>query len=242
MATEKRWTKAQKYERSHWDRVAQELASDERSLEWYNWRANRMTALLSQYVPALNLADAAVLEVGSGPVGTVSFLKARERHAIDPLSSFYEQKPALIQLRDRQVTYLTGGGESLPFEDGKFSLVIIDNVIDHTKSPETVLREIRRVLRPGSVLYLSVNVRTNWGLCVRRAMEVFEVDPGHPHSYSRETARRMIERAEFEILHEEMEHFETARKKEREAGHLRNRIKLLLGVYDVLYEAFARRQ
>lgn len=240
MATEKRWTKAQEYERSHWSRVSQEVASDEKSLAWYQWRADRLTERLKKHAPTLNLPESSVLEVGSGPVGTVSFLKARERHAIDPLSSFYEQQPSLIKLRDQHVRYLTGGGESLPFDNVTFSLVIIDNVIDHTKSPDAVLQEIRRVLKAQGVLYLSVNVRTSWGLFVRQAMEVLEVDKGHPHSYSRETARRMIEHAQFEILHEEIEDFETARKKEREEGHLRNRVKLILGVYDVLFEVIAR--
>lgn len=72
------------------------------------------------------------LEIGSGPIGIVNFLEWGERYAIDPLEHFYRQRQSLIKLRKAGSTYLPGMGEHLPFGDASFSLVIIDNVIDHT--------------------------------------------------------------------------------------------------------------
>ena len=88
---------------------------------------------------------------------------ADERYAIDPLEHFYATRPTLVALRRPGVTYLDGTGERLPFDDATFSLVIIDNVIDHTYAPERILREIQRILQPDGHLYLSVNVHTRWG-------------------------------------------------------------------------------
>jgi SAM-dependent methyltransferase len=146
-----------------------------------------------------------VLEIGSGPVGTISHLPWGERYAVEPLEAYFASQPELIRHRNPEVRYLEGSGERLPFEAGFFSLVICENVLDHTRSPAQVLAEARRVLAPRGFLFLSVNIHTGWGRLVRRAMEAFRIDKGHPHSYSRYTLRRLLEAGGYEVLHEEWE-------------------------------------
>jgi SAM-dependent methyltransferase len=41
------------------------------------------------------------------------------------------------------------GGESLPFPDESFDLVVSDNVLEHLEDPTQVFSEVQRVLRPG---------------------------------------------------------------------------------------------
>lgn len=236
-----RWNKAQAYERDHWRRVAQEATSKRGTLEWYGWRADRLREIAQKHAPQLKLDTARVLEIGSGPVGTISYFKAANRDAIDPLNDYYESQPALLEYRDPNVRYKNSSGETLPYEDASFSLVIIDNVIDHTQSPEQVLGEIHRVLIPNGVIYLSVNVRTSWGLKVRYLMELVEFDKGHPHSYSKCSARKLVERNGFATLHDMCESTEVARAKERQEGDFKSKVKLALGVYDILYEVLAQR-
>jgi ubiquinone/menaquinone biosynthesis C-methylase UbiE len=50
------------------------------------------------------------------------------------------------------------GGETLPFEDASFDVVLCDNVVDHALDPRGILKEIARVLKPGGTLYFEVNV------------------------------------------------------------------------------------
>jgi len=242
VTTEERWAKAQKYERDHWAELAQELAASAKDLSWYEWRAKRLTERLASHAPDLKPDEFRILEVGSGPVGTVTYMQGTHRCAIDPLSDFYGTNPSLIELRTEQVQYDQGSGEELPYSDGEFNAVIIDNVIDHTHSPGKVMSEIHRVLVSGGALYFSVNVHTQWGLTVRRMMERFQLDKGHPHSYTPAGARALVEAQPFDVVFEDMEDFKVARQKELEAARLRNYGKIALGIYDVIYEVIALRR
>lgn len=47
------------------------------------------------------------------------------------------------------------GAEKLPFEDGAFDLVVLNDVIEHVRDQRRSLREIIRVLKPGGRLYYS---------------------------------------------------------------------------------------
>lgn len=56
---------------------------------------------------------------------------------------------------------LVGGrGDELPFADESFDLVVSIWVLEHLRSPESVLREVLRVLRPGGhFVFLTPNLR-----------------------------------------------------------------------------------
>lgn len=46
--------------------------------------------------------------------------------------------------------------DHLPFGDGEYDTVVLDNVLEHLADPAPLLGEIRRVLRPGGAVVLGV--------------------------------------------------------------------------------------
>src|SRR6266581_7684501 len=159
MATNARWAEAQRYERGFWEGLARRIETGARGqLDWYGWKARELEKRVFRWMGESDRAKAKVLEIGSGPIGIVSGLNWGERFAVDPLEGFYKNRDSLVALRNPSVKFLEGVGEDLPFDDGMFSLAIVDNVIDHTRSPSRILEEVHRVLKSGGYMYLAVNV------------------------------------------------------------------------------------
>jgi SAM-dependent methyltransferase len=220
-----RWTQAQAYEQAFWEKLGDDMEAGTRDrLDWYEWRAGQLRQRLAAVEdPAPRRGR--ILEIGSGPVGIVNFLEGEARYAVDPLEHFYRTRPSLVGLRRPGVTYLDGAGEQLPVEDSSCSLVIIDNVIDHTYAPRKILDEIQRVLMPDGRLYLSVNVHTAWGARLHDVLAVLGIDKGHPYTFTSSTLRELLAAAGFTILAEQVDEYERARETDRRSPHLRDRMK-----------------
>lgn len=89
-------------------------------------------------------SDMNVLDVGAG-AGIVSQMNfrgmVRKVCGVD-LDPRVTDNPHLDEGR-------VASAESLPYADGTFDLVFSDNVLEHLDAPETVFREVNRVLRSG---------------------------------------------------------------------------------------------
>ena len=96
-----------------------------------------------------------ILEVGSGAHGIVFGLGSGFAIGVDPLAAHYKQLFPKLQADSQTVAAI---GEELPFPDAAFDVVLTDNVIDHAEQPLRILDEIVRVLKPGGLLYFTVNV------------------------------------------------------------------------------------
>ncbi|HET7708189.1 MAG TPA: class I SAM-dependent methyltransferase [Sphingomicrobium sp.] len=100
-------------------------------------------------------ADSSVLEVGSGAHGLIFYFDGGRKVGIDPLADQYRE---LFPAWQGRATTIAAYGEELPFEDSSFDFVLCDNVVDHAESPRRIVAEIARVLKPGGLLYFTVNI------------------------------------------------------------------------------------
>jgi ubiquinone/menaquinone biosynthesis C-methylase UbiE len=244
MASKKRWKQAQEYERSFWHSASDKAGSDSAvDFSWYGWRANNVLNLIKKAIPDATPAftDAKVLEVGSGPVGTVSFFDAAERYALDPLSDFYSTQPALIKQRNPDVQYRTAQGESLQFDNAYFDLVIIENVIDHVENPDKVMMEINRVLKPGAILFLTVNLHPFYGFILHEIVSKLKIDRGHPHTFTIPKIRRFLKKLGFDILYDEWEDYKACRAKDLESNSSKDRLKGRFGLSEFLFTSVSRK-
>ena len=236
-----RWREAQQYEQAFWQRLGEDIETGSREhLDWYKWRADRLEDRLANAVMDRS-PSAKVLEIGSGPIGIVNFMQWGHRYAIDPLEHFYRSKPALVALRKNNVTYLDGTGERLPFDEGTFTLVIIDNVIDHTSAPAIVLQQISRVLAPQGYLYLSVNVHTRWGALLHECLAGLHIDKGHPHTFTSDTLRQLLKAHGFIPQIEQVEDYMKSRGADRTSPRLTDRIKGYTGMSEFSHGVVCRK-
>jgi ubiquinone/menaquinone biosynthesis C-methylase UbiE len=235
-----RWQRAQEYEEGFWRRLGENIeAGTHEQLGWYRWRADRLVERLAAAGGSVPRSGK-VLEIGSGPIGIVNFLGWGERYAIDPLEHFYRTRPSLTGLRQPGVTYLDGSGERLPFEDRSFELVIIDNVIDHTFSPRTILEEIRRVLHPEGYLFLSVNVHTRWGAWLHDLLARLGIDRGHPYTFTSAILRQVLAAHHFAILTEQVEDYGAAKRADLQSCGLKPKVKGAVGLSEFSHSVVCR--
>ncbi|OPY51555.1 MAG: 23S rRNA (uracil(747)-C(5))-methyltransferase [Methanosaeta sp. PtaU1.Bin060] len=106
---------------------------------------------------------ARVLDVGTGP-GVIALLLADMGHSVTGLDRSEEMLKMARKNAKRlglSVDFKQGDAESIPFEDQSFDVVVNRYVLWTVPHPERVLREWKRVLRPGGRL---VVVDGNWYL------------------------------------------------------------------------------
>lgn len=174
--SEKRWKIAQKYEKTWWENISNEI-----NLEFYERFAAEAVTLLKPFITLDK--EKYVLEIGSGAAGIITFINSNYKFAIDPLEDFYSTIPIFTSIRDIRVKYSKAMAEDMPFIDEYFDLIIIDNVLDHCENPDRVIQEMRRILKPEGIIYFRQNTYHFWGKLIRSLMETLKIDKGHPYTF-----------------------------------------------------------
>jgi SAM-dependent methyltransferase len=207
--------------------------------------SRRVREILEAFQPIKS--DARVIEVGSGAHGLIFYFGSQHGIGVDPLAVSYR---SLFPRWQSCATTVAAVGESLPFADQSFDVVICDNVVDHAESPAMIVRELVRILVSGGLLYFTVNVHhpvyavaagvhSSW-----RAVGVpYEVGPFADHTthLTVDAAERLFQRLPLRILSAKNDVDEArARARKQPPRHVGDRLKRVF-FKNALYEVVARR-
>ena len=123
-------------------------------LRSHSWRTvENSAAYLAPYL----VPGATILDVGCGP-GTITIdfaTRVAPAHVIgmDSSTEIIEKATLLAAERDvGNVEFVTGNAYELPYADGTFDIVHAHQVLQHVSNPVAMLRELRRVRKPGGVV------------------------------------------------------------------------------------------
>ena len=225
MIDQSKWAIAQAHEKEHWVKNHERYASDDFRMK-QRLKAEQNERWISQFIELRE--DSRILEIGGAGEPIIDFFSRGRLTSLDPLNDFYsEQFPNLL---DPKVRRVSAAAEDIPFEDRFFDLIMIHNVLDHTRNPSQVMRELSRCLRVGGILVLSVNT---FPVCWVWGRKLFPLLGGrdhllHPHSFSVGKVFRDLRRAGFETLDAKLDLFVPEKWEDQKTGRMRRKAYSLL--------------
>lgn len=190
------WKRSQEAEKAFWNK--ERYTRSHFSKDY--WESE-----LKNYCGKIKMDDFAgkdVLEIGCGPKGMIHFISAKKKVGLDPLIEKYKE---LDILEDGDVTHMVGVGEKIELADKVFDVVICFNVLDHSRIPEDVLKEIYRVLKPRGKLLFHSHCVAWWVGPVRFLLRY--IDKPHPWHFFPREIREMIKAAGFKSNFESVSNF-----------------------------------
>lgn len=99
------------------------------------------------------------VEIGAGPYPSIATARWKRAVAVDPLADGYTAEDLLPKdVHCDEVTYLASPGEAVPLPSGFADLVVLENCLDHVDDPRAVVRECNRLLTPGGLMWLLVDL------------------------------------------------------------------------------------
>jgi 2-polyprenyl-6-hydroxyphenyl methylase/3-demethylubiquinone-9 3-methyltransferase len=203
---------------SPWPRPAairNDLSIYDASADWWGGRTRWLRALQNLVPPRLAYFDPVVgdwtgrqvLEVGCGG-GFMAEELARRGAAVtgvDPSEAAIAAAKEHAETGGLKIRYLVGPGESLPFPDSQFDVVVCVDVLEHVQDLNRVIAEIRRVLHPSGLLLFDTINRTPLAsfVMVTIGEQLTRMVPRGAHDPTMfirpEELRRTLENAGFEV-------------------------------------------
>jgi len=107
-----------------------------------------------------------VLNLGAGCTGVLRmFDRANVKIELDPLVDRYMEVGKMTILQTSNTILLKGYGEKIPVSDEFIDVIVSRNALDHVDNPAKTAREISRVLKPGGLFVLVVDIKERRTSC-----------------------------------------------------------------------------
>lgn len=149
-----------------------------------------------------------LLDVGCGNAFLLQRINARRAFGIDlSLNNITKAKKRLGG--NRLFVLLRANAENLPFEEDRFDTVVCSEVIEHVQNPESVLKEISRVLKQDGTFIITVPNDTlinKWKKFIRITgleklllIQYGGAEEWHIHIFTRKLMSELLSRYGLEI-------------------------------------------
>lgn len=102
----------------------------------------------------------------------------------------------------KNVTFNFGNLEKkLNFKNNYFDKVLLLDVLEHLTNRDSILKEVRRILKPDGFLLLAVpNRETTWKKLQRSVKITSFSDPDHKIEFSENSIKNLLKRSKFKIV------------------------------------------
>jgi SAM-dependent methyltransferase len=152
------------------------------------WFAGKRMLFKRLLARRLNASAVRILDIGCGTGAVAVDFGARGW-----LCACDRSTDALAFARSRGVVNVVASdAASLPFADGSFDLVLAFDVIEHVEDDRAMLRELRRVLRPGGAIAIHVPA---WPSLWSRHDEILE----HKRRYTRRSLSALLAAGDMRV-------------------------------------------
>lgn len=129
--------------------------------EWqYEKGADTVKFFADHYSPSVMFENKRVLDMGCGAAGKSLYyasMGAAHVTGVEIVEHYEAEARSLAEklgLSDR-FTFHRGSADQLPFEDGSFDTIIMNDFMEHTSDPEATLKEAVRLLAPDGRIYIN---------------------------------------------------------------------------------------
>lgn len=196
-------TTRQEKERSFWEKQA--AGYDRRSFEWFETAYRRSIEKTRSVVSA----EQQVLEIGCGTgiiaLGIAPHVRRLIGTDISPeMVAVARRKAAEAGLTN--VEFHVHDGYALPYDAASFDTVLLFNILHVVQEPAALMRESRRLLKPGGHLVTAtdcyaepVPIRARLYLTAQRLLKVTGAVPFLAY-YHKEDVQRLFQENGFEIV------------------------------------------
>ena len=145
-----------------------QFESTEESLAYFHWRNDQYFKYI-ELMPVSGFDNQVVLDFGCGPghdlVGFSIYSKPKQLIGIDISPSSLAEAEARLQLHNSpaRLVRLDPAHTQLPFASNSFDHIHTSGVLHHVPNLDVLMKELRRILRPGATMNVMVyNYNSLW--------------------------------------------------------------------------------